>query len=255
MNSFAPELTRDSPTANASSHFKTTNNKSTVIDVKKIEREINEIRENAGQRPHIDELEAADPFNRLWSAVEPLMDRLSYSVTYPTSTFNHSEEEQEDEEMVRIRRELSAALHDCLPRANEKTDDERLELEDTKREYEELQQKLGQLQNQIRILEKKNMDNTALKSSIIQFKNDVHKQAKLLLQNQEHAFMTRSAIATGRTTTGGHSTAEIMTRIKELEEKNRNLRLQNRKLDAHLEKYRERFEKLKEGAKKRQQDV
>ena len=35
------------------------------------------------------------------------------------------QEEQEDEEMVRIRRELSAALHDCLPRANEKTDDER----------------------------------------------------------------------------------------------------------------------------------
>jgi hypothetical protein len=71
------------------------------------------------------ELEATGPFNRLWSAVEPLMDRLSYSVTYPTSTFNHSEEEQEDEEMIRIRRELSAALHDCLPRANEKTDDER----------------------------------------------------------------------------------------------------------------------------------
>lgn len=54
----------------------------------------------------------------------------------------------------------------------------------------------------------KSIDNTALKSSIVQFKNNVHKQAKLLLQNQEHALMTRSAMSAGRTTLG-HSTAEM----------------------------------------------
>lgn len=43
----------------------------------------------------------------------------------------------------------------------------------------------------------------------------------------------------------------IVNRIKELEDANRNLRSQNRKQDALMNKYRERWEKLKEGAKKR----
>lgn len=42
-----------------------------------------------------------------------------------------------------------------------------------------------------------------------------------------------------------------MARIKELEEENRQLRLQNEKQQALMNKYRERWEKLKESAKKR----
>jgi predicted nuclease with TOPRIM domain len=42
-----------------------------------------------------------------------------------------------------------------------------------------------------------------------------------------------------------------VNRIKELEEDNRNLRSQNRKQEALMNKYRERWEKLKEGATKR----
>ncbi|KAG1452427.1 hypothetical protein G6F46_009736 [Rhizopus delemar] len=227
-----------------------------LVDMKKLEREINEIRENSGQRPYTDEVETADPFNRLWSVVEPMMDKLSNSITYPASSFGSINEEEEDElesaELNRIKKELSDALHDSLPSGAD--DDDRIALEEAKKEYEELQIKLKELKDYIQVLEKKSIDNTALKSSIVQFKNNVHKQAKLLLQNQEHALMTRSAMSAGRTTLG-HSTAEMVNRIKELEESNRNLKLQNRKLDAYMEKYRERFEKLKEGAKKRQQDA
>lgn len=101
------------------------------------------------------------------------------------------------------------------------------------------------------------MDSTVLKSSIIQFKNDVHKQALRILQTQETAMMTRSAMTTGSPLSKnirhvGTSTAEIMNRIRDLEEANKVLRSQNRKQDALMNKYRERWEKLKEGAKKRQ---
>lgn len=53
-----------------------------------------------------------------------------------------------------------------------------------------------------------------LKSSIIQFKNDVHKQALRILQTQESTIMTRSATTTGsplskNIRTVGTSTAEI----------------------------------------------
>lgn len=96
-----------------------------------------------------------------------------------------------------------------------------------------------------------------LKSSIIQFKKDVHKQALRVLQTQESAMMTRSAMTTEslpykNVRHVGTSTAEIMNRIRDLEEANKVLRSQNRKQDALMNKYRERWEKLKEGAKKRQ---
>jgi predicted transcriptional regulator len=69
--------------------------------------------------------------------------------------------------------------------------------------------------------------------------------------------MTRSATTTGSPLSKnirhvGSSTAEIVNRIKELEDANRALRSQNRKQDALMNKYKERWERLKEGAKKRQ---
>jgi predicted transcriptional regulator len=69
--------------------------------------------------------------------------------------------------------------------------------------------------------------------------------------------MTRSATTTGSPLPKnirhvGSSTAEIVNRIKELEDTNRALRSQNRKQDALVNKYREKWERLKEGAKKRQ---
>lgn len=53
-----------------------------------------------------------------------------------------------------------------------------------------------------------------MKSSIIQFKNDVHKQALRILQTQENSMMTRSATTTGSAYPknirhAGNSTAEI----------------------------------------------
>jgi hypothetical protein len=67
------------------------------------------------------ELEDVGLFSKLWNAFELLMCRLSYSVTYPTSTFNISDEERKDEYGILKRRETFAALENCLPKVNEKT--------------------------------------------------------------------------------------------------------------------------------------
>lgn len=44
---------------------------------------------------------------------------------------------------------------------------------------------------------------------------------------------------------------DVVSRIRELEEENRQLKIQNEKQQALMNKYRERWEKLKESAKKR----
>ncbi|ORE12969.1 hypothetical protein BCV71DRAFT_239671 [Rhizopus microsporus] len=67
------------------------NKESGVIGVKKTEREINKIQSSDRM------LRSVGLFSRLWNAFEPLMGRLSYSVTYSTSTFNISGEERKDE--------------------------------------------------------------------------------------------------------------------------------------------------------------
>lgn len=87
---------------------------------------------------------------------------------------------------------------------------------DYEKENDELRAQIQQLTDRIQILEKKSVDSTVLKSSIIQFKNDVHKQALKILQTQESTMMTRSATATGMSLsknirTAGTSTAEIGT--------------------------------------------
>ncbi|RCH78820.1 hypothetical protein CU097_002870, partial [Rhizopus azygosporus] len=57
------------------------------------------------------ELEAVGLLSRLWNAFEPLMGRLSY--------LTH-DEERKDEYGILKRKETSAALDNCLPKANEK---------------------------------------------------------------------------------------------------------------------------------------
>lgn len=198
------------------------------------------------------------------------MDRLSNPVAFTSAPIHENDEPILDkphqvlngesvgeEEQSRIEREMSS-ISECFFAPNKPvTEEEDSDLtKDYEKENEELRAQIQQLNDKIHILEKKSVDSTVLKSSIIQFKNDVHKQALKILQTQESTIMTRSATVTGLSLsrnirTAGTSTAEIVNRIKELEDANRNLRSQNRKQDALMIKYRERWEKLKEGAKKR----
>ncbi|CAO3584697.1 unnamed protein product [Absidia cylindrospora] len=110
-----------------------------------------------------------------------------------------------------------------------------------------------------------------LKSSILQFRNDVQRQAKRIMQTHESASMRSSSVAllgssginAGAThnsyprhpgmnqTTNGSSTAELVTRLKDTEDENKRLKDQIDKQQLLMNKYRERWEKLKESAKKR----
>lgn len=100
----------------------------------------------------------------------------------------------------------------------------------------------------------------------------MHNQAKRLRQTHEENMMSRSAIVPTSKNMKilGSSTVDMgkiyidfflqviltfilkVNRVRELEEENRDIRLQNKKQEASIKKYRERWEKLKEGAKKRQ---
>ncbi|CAO3650730.1 unnamed protein product [Mucor hiemalis] len=217
-----------------------------------------------------------------------MMDRLSNPVAFTSAPLHEKDEPILDkprkvytetvgeEELSRIEREMSSISESFF--VPNKPVAEVESSRDYEKENDELRVQIQQLTDRIQILEKKSVDSTVLKSSIIQFKNDVHKQALKILQTQESTMMTRSATATGMSLsknirTAGTSTAEIgraifffidiydvfiietnthiVNRVKDLEDANRNLRSQNRKQDALMIKYRERWEKLKEGAKKR----
>lgn len=108
-----------------------------------------------------------------------------------------------------------------------------------------------------------------LKSSVLQFRNDVHKQAKRIMQSHHESSMRSSAaallgpggagsvmasstryptLASGSGGAGGH---DLASRLKELEAENKQLRAQNEKQNVLVNRYRERWEMLKENAKKR----
>lgn len=110
-----------------------------------------------------------------------------------------------------------------------------------------------------------------LKSSVLQFRNDVHKQAKRIMQSHHESSMRSSAAAllgpggggSGGTNSimgnsirypalaGGSGGHDLASRLKELEAENKQLRAQNEKQNLLVNRYRERWEMLKENAKKR----
>ncbi|CAG8765678.1 2683_t:CDS:2, partial [Acaulospora morrowiae] len=94
-------------------------------------------------------------------------------------------------------------------------------------------------------------ENSMLRSSILQFKNDFQKQAKRIKASQE---MLRSVPVMKQTSPESSTVSNTHTlqkRIKELEEELRLMKTDNEKQKALVTKYRERWEKLKESAKKR----
>ncbi|CAO3631926.1 unnamed protein product [Cunninghamella blakesleeana] len=137
-------------------------------------------------------------------------------------------------------------------------------------ENDQLKRHIDLLIKRIKTLEKSAEESHILKSSILQFRNDVQRQAKRIMQSHHgSASMRSSSVAlldnssigesitqnsfprqsVGNQTNG--STAELVTRLKELEDENRKLKDQVDKQQLLMNKYRERWEKLKESAKKR----
>lgn len=250
-----------------------------VFDMKKLEQELFAIQKGGpfGDPSLEDEEDEddVDPFNRFWGVVEPMVNKLSQTSSPPASSLGQptamSDTVFDEAEINRIKHEMSFiddSFFTC-PRETHQ-DQTKYTLSDQnplkstpdpddnpEEENRVLKAQIADIKNEIQNLQQRSVDSTVLKSSIIQFKKDVHKQALRVLQTQESAMMTRSAMTTGSTPSRnvrhvGTSTAEIMNRIRELEEANKVLRSQNRKQDALMNKYRERWEKLKEGAKKRQ---
>lgn len=102
-----------------------------------------------------------------------------------------------------------------------------------------------------------------LKSSVLQFRNDVHIQARRIMQSHHETSMRSSAAALlgpsgsainssiRHPSLAGGSGHDPALRLKELEMENKQLRAQNEKQAGLVNKYRERWEMLKENAKKR----
>ncbi|KAI9301905.1 hypothetical protein BJ944DRAFT_290579 [Cunninghamella echinulata] len=141
-------------------------------------------------------------------------------------------------------------------------------------ENEQLKRHIDHLTRRIKSLEKSAEESHILKSSILQFRNDVQRQAKRIMQSHHGSVSMRSSSVAllGNSTIGNESisqnsfprqqqssvinqtngsTAELVTRLKDLEEENRRLKDQVDKQQLLMNKYRERWEKLKESAKKR----
>ncbi|CEP17661.1 hypothetical protein [Parasitella parasitica] len=230
-----------------------------VFDMRKLEDEIFAIQQRGSIQDSFASLQAtddedgADPFNRFWGVVEPMVNRLTQTsspqqrqqpILYDTS-FNESETNRIQQEMSFISETFFAVpemlnqnqTNQTLP-AQSQTTSMHDQNHDLEQENKELKAQILGTKNEIQRLQQKSVDSNALKSSIIQFKNDVQKQALRILQTQESAAMTRSAMTTGASHLSknirnvGTSTAEMMTRIRELEQANKILRSQNRKQDA-----------------------
>ncbi|KAI8989411.1 hypothetical protein BDB01DRAFT_833528 [Pilobolus umbonatus] len=212
------------------------------------------------------EEDESERFNKFWGVVEPMMNRLSDTMEQSKEVTTHHRNTVDDKEQQRIKREMSSILESYfvfpqkkyeetliyLPDAEDTFPDQSIlsastekSLDTYKKQNDELKHNVQTLTAQIQELEK---------SNIAQFKNNVHREAQRILQTQEATMMTRSAIAPGtpRNTRNTASPTELITRIKELEIENRSLRSQNKKQENLMNKYIERWESLKESAKKRQ---
>ncbi|KAG0187963.1 hypothetical protein DFQ28_005622 [Apophysomyces sp. BC1034] len=175
-------------------------------------------------------------------------------------------------------------------------DEEKRTWQDYVLENEQLKKRIDQLLRKLQAMEKVCLlcacqpgvltrstkaaeESNVLKTSIIQFRNDVQKQAKRIMQNHDSSMRSSAALGSSGTHTihnsyirhpsNGNVTemskyrrwsdrvvsvaycSLLVARLKELEEENRQLRSHNEKQQVLMNKYRERWEKLKESAKKR----
>ncbi|CDS12160.1 hypothetical protein LRAMOSA04355 [Lichtheimia ramosa] len=213
--------------------------------------------------------EDADPFNKFWGVVEQLMDNLSNPVAFTSAPLNEYDNptpawtqqkssttanmDEDDDQLASKMMESYFFVPD--PQQNQ-NGSESSKLNDYAAENEQLRKRVNDLTHQVQALEKAAEERNALKSSIMQFRSDVKKQAKRIMQSHDYSAMRASSSAALMTTSNTHNgyirpSGDLVSRIRELEEENRQLKIQNEKQQALMNKYRERWEKLKESAKKR----
>ncbi|GAA5806242.1 hypothetical protein HPULCUR_011773 [Helicostylum pulchrum] len=134
--------------------------------------------------------------------------------------------------------------------------------EDIKLENEKLRAQVAQLNRRVKSLQMTAEEGNMLKSSVLQFRNDVHIQAKRIMQSHHESSMRSSAAALlgpGSTTISSsirHPTLagsghDLASRLRELEAENIKLRTDHENQKVSINKYCERWEMLKENAKKR----
>ncbi|KAI8991020.1 hypothetical protein BDF20DRAFT_842255 [Mycotypha africana] len=152
--------------------------------------------------------------------------------------------------------------------------------EEYRLENDSLRKQLDQLRKRLKALEMSAEENSMLKSSVLQFRNDIHRQAKRIMQSQHESNLMRSSANalllnqnnnnqqyTSRNMYGSTAAirhlappipstthlngSDLISRLKELEDENKKLTLQNEKQKLLMNKYKERWEMLKENAKKR----
>ncbi|CAB4475487.1 hypothetical protein RhiirA1_455743 [Rhizophagus irregularis] len=123
-------------------------------------------------------------------------------------------------------------------------------LEEYSIENKQLKAIIDNMSKRMLTYEKAAEENNMLKSSILQFKNDVQKQAKRIKASQE-ILRSSSIVKQPSPESSTVGNAYLQRRIKELEEENRLLRSERDKQQELVAKYKDRWEKLKESAKKK----
>ncbi|GBC07545.1 hypothetical protein RclHR1_07520009 [Rhizophagus clarus] len=123
-------------------------------------------------------------------------------------------------------------------------------LEEYSIENKQLKAIIDSMSKRMLTYEKAAEENNMLKSSILQFKNDVQKQAKRIKVSQE-ILRSSSIVKQPSPESSTVGNAYLQRRIKELEEENRLLKSERDKQQELVTKYKERWEKLKESAKKK----
>ncbi|KAI9495769.1 hypothetical protein BDB00DRAFT_192564 [Zychaea mexicana] len=229
-----------------------------------------------------DDEDDSDPFNKFWEVVETLVDKLSNPVAFASAPLNENDnptpawhqqqqqqqEEEEDDGMAAKMVESYFFVPEPIQGgadgggivAGGATSGVAVRNHVYAAENEQLKKKIEQLVRRVHTLEKTAEESNMLKSSILQFRNDVQKQAKRIMQSQDYSHMRASssaALMAASSNTAPYSSymrpssGDLVARVKELEDENRQLRMQSEKQQALMNKYRERWEKLKESAKKR----
>ncbi|KAI8061815.1 uncharacterized protein B0P05DRAFT_556735 [Gilbertella persicaria] len=210
-----------------------------------------------------------DPFNKFLGAVDGLVDQLFN----PAIAFTSAPLDENDNPISSIisKEDTTKSMVDSyylVPNPNSLKQQEipftdEAEATQEESENEKLKKQVAQLTKRLKMLEMFAEENNTLKSSVLQFRNDVHKQAKRIMQSYHESAMRSSAAAllgggssssrysAMQSTNTAPSSPELVSRLKKLEEENKQLRIQNEKQKVLMNRYKERWEMLKENAKKR----
>ncbi|KAI9279436.1 hypothetical protein BC943DRAFT_331836 [Umbelopsis sp. AD052] len=234
----------------------------------------------------------SDPFNKFWNAVETLVQKLSNPVAFASVPLNEEDNpkalmediyatQQGDHSKLPIQHQIEASMMESFfvvqpqtpaaPKitingANNTTASQMPIPSKTIEEYaienKHLKDTVDKLSRQVSYWKKAADEGNVLKSSILQFRNDVQKQAKRIMQSQESM---KSSMVSGQygaasmlskpskpnEGTSASATSNPQARIKELEDEVMTLRVEYNRQKDLMSKYKERWEKLKESAKKR----